>query len=395
MYYLVFLVGAILSIFNEKRKISFKKFTIEIDDRKKISFLLFTIILLILAIFRYGVGADYFSYNHLYNNLNKSVILELTHGSNKQEILFRLIGSALKKIGFSYQQYLAVIAMINIYFIYKTCKYYSKNPTFSMLIYYSFYYFVWTFSGLRQGIALAVGMYYLLECIENNNTKKMILITILLSLIHLSAIILIPLYFSSKIDINKRKLIFLLCIGISISIIPLGNIIQKLDWLPFRNRVMPYITTHDFSIRNVLDFKSLGRIFFLLIGFFNYDAYLNQDYKSKCIINVYMLSLIFYFYMKFSEITAARLSVYGFFLSIIILPNIFYIYKDKLRKRIYLACLIILCVLYFNKELYAMQQQSELINTNTIIIPYTNIFKKEEYMFIKKYRYLRKHYYNK
>ena len=371
MYYTVFIIGVILSIVNDKKKISFK---------------IFGAILLVLAFLRYGVGSDYFSYNFLYNRLSESLLLEFNYGLDNQEILFRIFGSILKKIGFSYQQYLIIIAIINLNFIFKICKKYSKNPTLSLLIYFSFYYFVWTFSGLRQGIVLAIGMYYLLECLENNRTIKLLLISLLLSLVHASGIVLIFLYIGAKINFNKKKLMFLSFVGILFSIIPIDNILLKLTWIPYINRILPYIDS-NITILSILDFQSLGRVVFLVIALFYYDLYSRKNDISKLIINIYILSIILYFCLKFSELTAARLSIYGMLLNIIILPNIFYIQKDKFNRFIYITFIGVFCIAYFNKELYTMEKQTGLVNSNKIIIPYTNIYNKEKYIFNNKYFY--------
>lgn len=369
MYYIVFIIGIILSIINDKKRISFK---------------LLALILSILAFLRYGVGADYFAYKYLYSRLNDSLIFELKYGIDNQEVLFRLIGSLIKKIGFSYQGYIIIIAIINMYYITKICNKYSKNPTFSLFIYFCFYYFVWTFSGLRQGIVLAMGIYYLLDCLEKDKTLKLILITVLLSLIHSSAIILVPLYMSTKMDLDRGKLIILVFIGVLASIIPLGNIIVKLTWIPIVSRLLPYIGSTT-SLLNILDFKSLGRLLFLFIGLFYYNSYSSQDGLSKKIINIHILSLILYFFFKFSELTAARLSIYGMFLNVLILPNIYYMYKDKFDKLIYISCLGVLSTLYFNKELRTMKTQAGLVHPQEVIIPYTNNLSRDKYTFDKRY----------
>lgn len=369
MYYVVFFIGVLLSIINDKRRRSFKSFAL---------------ILTILAFLRYGVGADYFSYNYLYSRLGQSLISEIKYGLDNQEMLFRLIGTLFKKIGLSYQQYLIIIAIVNLYFIFKICKKYSKNPTFSLLIYFCFYYFVWTFSGLRQGMTLSIGVYYVLGCLESGKTIKLILISLLLSLIHASAIILIPLYIAGRMNFNKNRLMIISFIAILVSMIPLFNILVKFTWIPFMDRLLPYIDS-SISILNIFSFKNLGRLIFLFIGLFYYRSYSNQDSVSRGIINIYILSLVLYFFLKSSEIAAARISIYGMFLNVLILPNIYYIYKNRFDKFIYISLLSVLCVLYFHKELTAMKEQSEFKSSTSIIMPYTNIYNKDKYSFNKSY----------
>jgi hypothetical protein len=371
MYYLVLLLGTILQMFK---------------DRKRVYFSIFVVVLSILAFLRYGIGPDYFSYQYLYERLNVSVLHELKNGLDNQELGFRLIGSFLKKTGFTYQMYLVLFAGINLIYVAKICKKYSKNPTMSMLLYFCFYYFVWTYSGLRQGITISVGVYYLLEYMGNKNLFKLTFIVILLSLVHTSAIIIFPLtYLALHLNLNRKMLIILSLLGMMISFIPIGSIISKLTFIPFISRLYPYLNT-DYSIMNILDFQSLGRIVFLFIALLYYDTFCKQGDISKKIIDIYILSLILYFLFKFSELTAARLSIYGKILDMIILPNIYYLYKDKFNKLIFMTGLCILSILYLNKELKAMQYQSGVVDSNTLLIPYINIYNKDNYSFDNIYK---------
>lgn len=366
MYYLVFFIGIILSIINDKRRIGI---------------IVFTILLALLACFRYGVGADYFSYLYLFNRLDNSIIYEMYYGIDHQEIGFRLLGSLLKQIGFSYQQYLSVLAIINLVFIFKTCIKYSKNPTLSMFLYFCFYYFMWTFSGLRQATTMAIGVYYLLESLEKKNTTKFIIIVLLLSFIHVSALVLIMFYFISKLNFTKKRLIYISIFSIAFSILPIGIILSKLGGFPIINRIMPYLNL-EVSLINPFDFQTLGRIIFLVIAFVFYDSYSKQSENSKTIINLYILSFILYFLFKFQELTAARLAIYGKMLDIIILSNIYYMYKLKINKLIYIICLLFLFSLYFLKELAAMKENSGLINSNSKnLVPYTSILNKDATIF--------------
>ena len=375
MYYGVYLLGIIFSLLNGK---------------SKILYMIFATILAGLAVFRYGVGPDYFAYEYLYNRLNESPAQEFLYGVDNQEILFRFFGSLLKSVGISYQQYITVIAIINLYYMGKICRKYSENPTLSLLIYFCFYYLVWTFSGLRQGLTLAIGVYYLLECLENNKTIKLFITTIILSFIHTSAIVLVPLYFIARIDFKKRTLIFLVLASIFISILPMGLLINHLQWMPIIDKIIPYSTFTN-SINNIFDFQSIIRIIFLVIAFFYYDAFSQKSEFSKRVINIYIISYCLYFFLKFSELTAARISLYGVLLNIILLTNFYYLYKDKINKLIYIGCLLFLSFIYLLKELETLGQLSGLDHADSFQIPYTNIYNKNEHIFKNRYKNFLEH----
>ena len=369
LYYIVFIVGVILAAINDKKKYTFK---------------VFVVLLMLFAFFRYGLGTDYFSYEFLYSRLDTSVIGELLHGLDNQEIGFRFIGSLIKSFGISYHFYLVIIAFITILFVSKICSKYSKNPTLSLVLYFCFFYLVWTFSGLRQGLTMAIGVFYLLKYMQKQKHLRFILIVIALSLIHYSALILLPLYLASKIDFKKRTLIILTICSVLISAIPISNILSQFSYIPIIARVLYYTEPYS-SVLSILDFQSIGRLVFLIIAFFYYETYSSQSIFSKKLINIYIVGFIIYFAFSFSELTAARLAVYGRALEMVILANVYYIYKERINKVLYIAGLLLLLVLYLNKELMTLAEQTKREYKNGISVEYINIFNQEQFEYDNRY----------
>ncbi|QNO13418.1 EpsG family protein [Alkalicella caledoniensis] len=393
MYYLVFILGIALSFQNNKKR--------------SWSFIFFGVILTFLAFFRYGVGPDYFAYDFLYSRINTSVIQEILFGLDHQEVGFRVLSSFFKAIGVPYQIYLATLSGVTLYYIFKLCYKYSKMPTLSLFIYYSFYYFVWSYSAVRQGVTITVGIYYLLETLESKKYVNFFLITLLLTSIHTSAIILLPLLFIVSLKLTFKKLITIVLMSIIMVYFPYGYVIEQLHWLPFLSRILPYIGRSQSY--GLINFQSLARIFFLCITLSHYQLLSKENNISKKIIEIYILSLSIYFIFKFSEITAARLSIYGKVLDILIFPNIYYLYnkgkypkilslvlskikspsnnkivKEKILQITYICMLILLCSLVFLKEVESMSSYAGLI-TNSPYVPYTHIFNKNSYQFDNRY----------
>lgn len=359
MYYIILLTGIFFMLIN-----------------KRPLFLVFAGILCLLAGFRYGIGVDYLAYEYLYNRLQFSFLDEIKVGLDHQEVGFRAIGAFLKGLGVTYQQYSTIFAIVNIFFISKICIKYSKNPTLSLLLFFCFYYFTWTFNAIRQAIVIAVGLYYLLKSLEDKKVLKLIIIVALLSLIHSSAFIILILYFVSKIEFNKKKLILFSVFSVLFSLFPMALIISKLTFLPLYSRILPYLDP-TVSI-NFFDFQSLTRIVFLIIAIIYYDQYCKQSEIARKIINMYIISIILYFLLQFSELTAARVAIYGKFLDIIILANILFLYKKIINKLLYISGIILLCIVYLFKEL---GQVNNAISSDSLLTPYVNVFNKDDYIF--------------
>lgn len=364
MYYIVLGTGLILA-FTAKRS-------------KKVYYS-YWVLLLIISVFRYGVGADYFSYAVLYDNLKTSAIQELLYGTGSQEILFRSFGSILKKIGVPYEMYVSSITIINMIFISKICTKFSRYPLMSLVLYYAFFYFVWTFSAYRQGIVLTIGVYYLLSCYRDNKTKKFIVISIVLSQIHLSAVLLIVLYFVANKSVSRKVLLTMVLLSVGVSFLPIGKIIHSLSGISIINRIKPYVSD-NFSLINIFDFQSISRIVFVILGLFFYSALRKSNSMDAFIIRVYIFGLCAYFILKFSELTASRVSIYGFLLIIIIIPNVYSLYRLKFDRFLYFILVLVLSSAFLYKELNTLKNQSG-IEIESYTMPYTSVFNKESYSF--------------
>ncbi|MEB8121490.1 EpsG family protein [Staphylococcus xylosus] len=361
MYYIIFLIGVIL---------------IFLPKYHKISAFIFTAFLLILALFRYGVGNDFFAYKYLYNIYTKTILYEINHPEAREEILFRIITTIFNNLDFSYLVYLSFYSIISLYCIYKVCIKYSIHAQLSMLTFYSFFYFVWIFSGIRQGIAIAVGILLVLYCFENKKNVLFVFLISILSLVHSSAIVLIFLYFLAKLNWKKTQLFFIFIISLIISILPV-NFLTVLTL--FSDRINSYKINENIIS---LDFQSIIRILLVTTVFVFYRQIKKINEIHYFILKFYILGICLYFLFKDIELVAARLSIYSRVLEMILIPAILYVINKK-YVLITLVIIILLITISFNKELIGMGENA-IYNSSKWYVPYTNIFNKNEYDFINR-----------
>lgn len=339
----------------------------------------YTVFLAILAAFRYGIGADYFAYMYLYRQLKPYVLPEIIHGYEKQEVGFRALGSLLKTLGFGYQAYLTVLAVLTLYFTYRISEKYSRNPMLSMVVYYSFFYFVWTYSGLRQGLAMAAGIYFLLEAVHREKKLQFILASAVLFTIHSSSLVLLLMYLLvAYLPWNRRRIALVLGLSILMAFIPAGEIVQHLSrYAGVFDRIANHLDG-TFTLRDLLSFQVIPRLAFMILVLYYYNRLTEGSPTMKRIVEIYLLSFAFYFIFQFSELAAARIAVYGRVLEIIILPNILYLSLPKLEKRIFAFGLMMLLSLYLMKEVNTMKYQSGLVLQQQYLVPYVSIFNKDD-----------------
>ena len=145
------------------------------------------------------VGRDWGYYKNYYNlqlDWNLSQILNY----ERYELGFKLLTKMITLIFNNTQFYAFIIATISIipiaYIIYK----YSKIPLLSVILYVAIDFYAFIFSGLRQGIAIAL-TFYSYRYIVENKTLKYLCCILLATLFHTSAIVFLPVYFIRKIKI--------------------------------------------------------------------------------------------------------------------------------------------------------------------------------------------------
>jgi hypothetical protein len=336
-------------------------------------------ILLILASLRYGVGPDYFGYEYLYSLVNTS-LKEQLGALTGQELIFRLLGLILNSINLSYQQYLAIIALITLHYIGKICKKYSQYPIFSLYLFFCLFYFVWIFSGIRQGLTLAIGVYYLLQCLESRKHIKFVVIVFILSLIHAASLILLLFYVLANLNIGRKAHLIGVFFCFLISLLPTENLWRIFSYLPYFERIEFYKPNAE-EVINIFDFKSISRFILLfLIGVVLAKSYDQKEAIQRKIMNIYVASFGIYYSLKFVEILAAQASLYGFMLIILILPNMYGKLRNGPNSKVFLAFILLFSILYFFKTLLSMDDMSRL-NHSSLITPYTNIFNKSEYFY--------------
>ena len=177
------------------------------------------------------------------------------------EPCFRIIVSLLKTVGLTYQQYLAVIGAITLFFVAKLLRYSATNPTLTVILFYSMFFFTWPFSGIRAAIAICVGLYALISCGSDRRHLKFLLIILTLSMVHLTALVLLIFYL--VFVMNLRAGHYLVMIMITILMLALQEqLFTLLFQLPYAGRLEFY--KDDNPSIGIFDIQSVARLVVLL-----------------------------------------------------------------------------------------------------------------------------------
>ncbi len=159
-------------------------------DRVELRYLLILFIIALVSGLRYNVGVDWQTYFDLFDQLR--VTPDIAASELKQELGFFALMKLFSGLGWSFQWLLFAMALISWFFVIKSVPKFILPLVLFFLFVDEF--FFWSMNGMRQFGAVAIWL-YALRFLINRNFKWYVLTLGLGSLLHLSALLLIPLYF--------------------------------------------------------------------------------------------------------------------------------------------------------------------------------------------------------
>ncbi len=159
-----------------------------------IAFIIPTLVMILYAGLRNNIG-DTIYYVHTYHLLEENGAVKPTLGQNAY--LFELIQYQLVKSGIDYSVFIMATSIITIFSFMMLFYNFSVNYALSVFLFFTMGIYVSTMNGIRQYVAVGIillGAKYLFSPKKADFWKLLILI-IVASLFHSSAIIMIPVYF--------------------------------------------------------------------------------------------------------------------------------------------------------------------------------------------------------
>lgn len=293
--------------------------------------------------------------------------------SSAREPGFRLFSILIKTfISDNYNVWLFIIAIISGICVMFPLYKYSCNFGVSAFLFMSTCQFTWIFNGMRQFLVAAI-MFSCTGLILKNRALLYIFIVCILSTIHKSAFILIPMYFIAQGEPwNKRTLLFIGCI-----------ILAMIFTSKFTNLLTDVVEQTDYAT-SVNEFKSTDdgaspiRILVesmpMILAFIYKDRIKNKLTPIiKLSINMSLISSGFYIISKIagSGILLGRLPIYFSMYNLILLPWLLKNIFEKKEKNLIYYIMILCYFLFFYYQMViswrGLGYGSEILN-----IKYTN-----------------------
>lgn len=317
-----------------------------------------------ILIFRYGQGTDYFTYNYLYNQIgDANSIQQLFELPIHGEGLWKIINYFFNKLGFSFEIFAMLISVFCfLSLIYAINKYVENYKILSLILSYPTVFLVYYMSAIRQGIVLGIFFSVLLNNFFQKRYFKYILIVIVCSFIHTSALVLLLLLIVPMLNKRIYNIIFIISISISLVLILNNGILDTIN-------------------RSSMQF--LERAVMLIIIYYLYQNSKNTNYTIKIFYNIYRLGFFVYLFFLSNHLLAARGTVYFKALELFIIPNLLYENNNLFDKaKIYLlVCMLIMFLTL--KGISSFLVDGQYYTDNIFDYHYVSIFNSDD---IHKYR---------
>lgn len=284
------------------------------DKRNRIlCWTLFTVIFLLLALRHESMGVDLGNgrdsgYLHSFEKISDlswhSVFCD---SFLNYEVGFRVYCKLIGVLsGVDHQIFLAVTALVSLLPIALVCHKLSRTPAFSYIIYLGLPVFLLQFSGLRQDIAIGLCFLSLLY-IEEKKPVKFLLLVVMASLFHGSALIFVVAYPLYHIRINHKIKI------ISFFVLPLIFLLRTPLFLLFSVIFKPNATPDDNGAVTLF-------LVFCAMYFFCF-IFSDESEEQNGLLNIFFLACVC---QAFGGVYSAALRVgYYFMMSLpLLLPKV-------------------------------------------------------------------------
>ncbi|MDG5471366.1 EpsG family protein [Jeotgalibacillus sp. ET6] len=287
---------------------------IRTPQSKKIFIILITIQCIILVGLRdSSIGVDTLRYEaHFYRTLS-----DISYIFTQEDIGFFLLQKIVGTILWSDFNFWLLFISIIIYvplgiIIYK----HSNHIYLSYLLYFSWDFFFFNFTGIRQSLAIT-GILISYIFINNKNPWKFIVTVLISATMHSSALVFLPAYWFARKKITKLYLI-ILSLVITVIYILRNQVGELLTFLYYEDAEL-ILSIYEAS--SGLGGISIFIILILFLGLIFYDSKNSSDDEGiKILTNIMIIALMIQIISGFSYLFT-RLNMYYFIFVILYLPN--------------------------------------------------------------------------
>ena len=312
------------------------------------------LIFLLLALKKETVGIDILGYSEQYENAKFAAWDDF--GYVYFEWGYQLINKLFAKAGLSFQLFTVVLYALWCHSIYLLIRKYSLNAMLSLFVFMCYNFLVFSISGLRQTLAMALCVYALVAC-SDFSKRSFILMVLLMAaaiIVHQSAIVFIAVIFLMLFANREMKVKAWLIITVAVT--ALRSRIWNLVWYLFGKSETGFVVGGNFIFL-------CGILLFVSFTYFYYKSKRvvlpkNQSRKKEFYLDAFLVRSVFctvVTYIIFSGGTLLRANMYFTLLFIPAIPNFTAKYTQRTRIILDFAMTVFLIALFYTETLQINQ----------------------------------------
>lgn len=158
---------------------------------------------------RYTRSANYSFFQMLFH------YKELRYGTS--EIGYMCLECLIKQFGFDFRALLFTVSVLFIVSVTWLIYRFSENHLISFLLFICFGYMSYSMCFMRQFVAISFCLFSI-KYVQERKFKAFLACIFMAALFHTSALIFIPFYFVSRIELNSKRKIILVCVIVFVNL---------------------------------------------------------------------------------------------------------------------------------------------------------------------------------
>jgi len=329
--------------------------------KKKTPFFLIVsgVALIILAGFRYFVGADYPIYRNLYIGFSlyidySDVFKKAIFQPSKEQIewIYVLLNKVLFDLGMPFYMVTFMMVLMSVSLKFTTIYQNSPLPVLGAMMYFMPLFFFEDSGQIRQGMGVAVCVFSF-RYIKERNLPMFILMMYIALGFHKTAVVFFPAYWIVKIPMNSTRILTVIIIAILLSPFEvfriLGSLIESVGSQDVSDGYAGYVDDSQFGQSVAFGLSDIVKVFFIYV-LVKYDKEgCKEVYYYEYMRNLAVFGLFLFYIFRGNRIFAIRLpGAYMFFMSVFVVPSLVYAVRFKVQKTLYSGFMLYLFLMYFN-----------------------------------------------
>lgn len=252
---------------------------------------------------------------------------------------FLVISSIIKTFSNSNVFYLLSISILTFYFFYKVLRKYCIYPLIGFCIYLSRFFLTRNMMQIRSALAFFIVLYFT-NLVTERKFGKFLLIVLLASSIHYSALMFLPAYFICKIELTQKQILKIVLLVFLFTCFVANFVVLYIVNIPeLKAIIYTYIdeNTYGYSagITNPMIYYQVS-----LLLFYTYQEKFIKDIDAHyfTIRSMYLFGTCLLIFFNMFAVLAGRLSTIFSTYEIIMLPSLLYVVNS--RKKVFSSIVV-------------------------------------------------------